>query len=400
MGHIKGKPHKKPVNQSVLDEIALVNLKRVYYTALVTVPVNIAHIIIFGRNQVGNTAEAVWRNGIITSHHILAIILGILGIIAFILRNKTHSQKRFELVPHLTAITILVMGIVIVTYDQLITASITPFIICCLATSLIFLLRPWIIVLFYGFALIGYIVAIALTQSDSAILLSNRVNGLTIVGMGIFLSMLLWRTSITELQNRRTIVSQQKDLEQKNHVLEMLAFFDQLTGLYNRHRFEELLAQEIYLNLQKNQPLGLIMVDIDHFKLFNDAYGHLAGDEALKLVTKTIDEIAVRTGGLMGRFGGEEFLVMLGNNSEQSSAVIAEEMRSKIENLRINNEEAGTFLSISLGVTATTPDANTLPENLILAADRALYGAKQQGRNRVVKFSELSHQYSSATNQE
>jgi diguanylate cyclase (GGDEF)-like protein len=380
---------KKPDSQSIRDEITLMNLKRVYFMALIAVPVNIAHIIIFSGNQAGDAIESFWRTGIIVSHCILAVTLSLLGIVSYLLKRKPRVHKLFDIVPYFAAITILLMCIVIVTLDQLVTVSITPFIVGCITVAVVFLFKPLIVLLLYGCAYTGYRVAIAFTQSDQAILLSNRVNGLTIVGMGIFLSILLWRAIITDLQNKRTIASQQKDLEQKNHVLEMLAFFDQLTGLYNRHRFDELLAQEIFLAQEHKQPLALIMVDIDHFKLFNDSYGHLAGDHSLKLVAKTLNEIAARTGGLMGRFGGEEFLVMLGNTSEESAAVIAEEMRKKVEDLHIENKGAGTLLTISLGVTATIPDTDVLPDNLIQASDKALYGAKQQGRNRVVKFSEL-----------
>ena len=385
----KLKQHKNPVNQLVHDEITLVNLKRVYFMALIAVPVNIVHIIIFSNNQSGDAVESLWRIGIIVSHCILAFMLIVLGTFAFKLRKANRIHCLYNLIPYCAAATMLVMGTVIVTFDQLVTASITPFIVGCIITSVVFLIKPLVIVTFYGIALLGYVFSIALTQTDHAVLLSNRVNGLTVVGLGIFLSIQLWRATVSDIENKHTIASQKKDLEQKNHVLEMLAFFDQLTGLYNRHRFDELLTQEIFLSQKNRQTLGLIMVDIDHFKLFNDAYGHLAGDQALKLVAKTLNEIAARTGGLTGRFGGEEFLIMFGNTFEESAAVIAEEMRSKIEALGIENKEAGTSLTISLGVTATKLDTQTLPEDLIQAADKALYGAKQQGRNRVVKFSEL-----------
>ena len=350
--------------------------------ALVAVPVNILHIVLFSMDTPQSIIEHTWRNGIVISHAVLAVIFVLLGLIAFLIKDNINIPTVRQAVVLIATITTLSMGVVIVSIDQLVTASITPFMVGCIITALVFLLRPPVSVLLFGLAFIAYVVAISFTQVDQAILLSNRVNGLTVVGLSLFLSIFLWRSTTNGMRHKHIIAVQQKELEQKNHELEFLAFFDKLTGVFNRHRFEELLRLAFSSDADVNRSFALLMVDIDHFKLYNDTYGHLAGDECLRRVATTVDAIAQREGGKTGRFGGEEFLVLLHDITENEALQVAETMRCDIERLCIENRGAGTCLTISVGV-AVCDNLPTNPEELIHAADSALYAAKEQGRNRV-----------------
>jgi diguanylate cyclase (GGDEF)-like protein len=352
--------------------------------SLVAIPVNITHIVFFSMGTSADAVEATWRSGIITSHGILATIMCIMGIASYKLKLKPQSHAIRIAIPYIASTAILTMAVVIVMFDQLVTASITPFMVGCLITALVLLLAPRISSILFVLAFLGYFFAIPYTQTDPAIVLSNRVNGITMIGLGLFLSILLWRTTTNDLINKRTIAQQQKELEQKTDMLELLAFFDQLTGIYNRHKLEELLKREYAASQEKHQPFSLIMVDIDHFKPFNDAYGHLAGDQVLVRVAKSLDTIAQRAGALMGRFGGEEFLILLGNTTMEAASVIAEQMRSDIEGMCIENRKVGTCLTISLGISTTTPTSSVDSEALVHAADMAMYEAKELGRNRIV----------------
>lgn len=131
-------------------------------------------------------------------------------------------------------------------------------------------------------------------------------------------------------------------------------------------------------------PLALIMIDIDHFKNFNDTYGHLSGDQALMKIAEVIKGVIKRPGDLGARYGGEEFVVMLMNTTAEDAAVVAEEIRRRVEKLGLENEETKTLLTVSLGVASFVPDNQLAQEELIAAADRALYKAKEGGRNKVV----------------
>ena len=131
-------------------------------------------------------------------------------------------------------------------------------------------------------------------------------------------------------------------------------------------------------------PLALIMADIDNFKLFNDTYGHLAGDQALIKIAEVINSVIKRPSDISARFGGEEFVVMLMNTTAQGAELVAEEIRTGVEELGIVDEKVKNGLTVSLGVASVVPDNDMLPNELIDAADRALYKAKNNGRNKVV----------------
>ncbi len=173
--------------------------------------------------------------------------------------------------------------------------------------------------------------------------------------------------------------------EQANQALQALALLDGLTGLRNRRHFDGALELEFRQALRDGQGLGLIMIDLDRFKTFNDLYGHLAGDECLRRTAAAIAGIPRRPGDLVARFGGEEFVVLLPNTDEDGTRAVAEAIADAVRALQM--EHGGNqpgFVTISCGVAVFQP-ARDPPDALVLIdrADRALYVAKQAGRNRV-----------------
>ncbi|MFB2876730.1 PAS domain S-box protein [Floridanema aerugineum] len=177
-----------------------------------------------------------------------------------------------------------------------------------------------------------------------------------------------------------------------NEELKKLATIDGLTQIANRRRFDEYLNNE-WLRLRREKaPLSLILFDIDFFKLYNDTYGHLAGDDCLRQVAIVISDIFRRPADLFARYGGEEFAVILPYTDLSGATYLAELIRQTIHNLKIPHSQSlvSNHLTVSLGVTCVIPDAQLSPQELINAADRALYSAKQQGRDRVA-FSENNH---------
>ena len=161
-----------------------------------------------------------------------------------------------------------------------------------------------------------------------------------------------------------------------------LALRDPLTGLYNRRYLTERLVEEMARASRQNQPLSYLMVDIDHFKRLNDHYGHLAGDAVLKELAERLRQ-ACREMDVVGRFGGEEFFVILPGTDNATAAEIAERIRSSVEEKPFS---AGTFpldVQVSVGG-AQRLAAFSHVNQLIDSADRALYAAKAAGRNRVV----------------
>lgn len=174
-------------------------------------------------------------------------------------------------------------------------------------------------------------------------------------------------------------------LKRANEELEKISMIDPLTSIFNRRYFNSFFQKVWGCSKRESLPLSLIMIDIDNFKMYNDTYGHLAGDQCLKSVADVIKNTLKRSGDLVARFGGEEFVVLLSNTTEDGAMVVAEEIRAKTENLCIKNEGLATVITVSLGVASVVPDESIHPENVINAADQALYQAKKDGRNRVVR---------------
>ncbi|MCA9733317.1 MAG: diguanylate cyclase [Deferribacteres bacterium] len=162
-----------------------------------------------------------------------------------------------------------------------------------------------------------------------------------------------------------------------------LAYRDALTGIANRRQFEETLALEWRRAKRINAPISMIMIDIDHFKNFNDTYGHQAGDECLKKVAAVLNNTVTRPGDLVARYGGEEFAVIL-TTGNRGALLLAQKMRLKISKLQIHHEltESDRHITISLGVATQYPASESSPAELIEEADKALYRAKNEGRNK------------------
>jgi diguanylate cyclase (GGDEF)-like protein len=188
-------------------------------------------------------------------------------------------------------------------------------------------------------------------------------------------------------QRVRRLIQQMRlyqELEAVNQELKRLASHDGLTQVANRRRFDEYLHQEWQRMLREQGSLSLILCDIDCFKLYNDTYGHQAGDDCLRQVAQVIQNAAKRSMDLPARYGGEEFAVVLPNTDEEGAIQVAQEIRKHVKQLEILHETSKvcSLVTVSLGVSTTIPSVITSPELLINAADKALYQAKAAGRDR------------------
>lgn len=190
---------------------------------------------------------------------------------------------------------------------------------------------------------------------------------------------------LTELLERRTaeLLEQRAQLEVANSALEEMATVDPVTGLANRRRFDVFFQQEWQRSRRTHQPLSLLMIDIDHFKAFNDQYGHQRGDECIQEVASVLRAAAHRPADLACRYGGEEFTVVLAETGPTGSFAVAEAIRKAVEGLQIRNDAAPLgIVTVSIGVGTRTGEEYGRAADLIAACDRALYEAKNAGRNR------------------
>lgn len=181
-------------------------------------------------------------------------------------------------------------------------------------------------------------------------------------------------------------VNTQMNLKKKSDMLEALAAIDGLTHIYNRRKFDETLDLEWRRRTRNQNPLSLIMIDIDHFKLFNDNYGHAGGDECLKKVAEALKNALQRPGDFIGRYGGEEFAVIIADSDADGAWHMAETLRQAVVDLNIPHEYSptGPHVTVSLGVaTSRFPESGGSVEELIDAADKMLFASKKNGRNQV-----------------
>ncbi len=176
------------------------------------------------------------------------------------------------------------------------------------------------------------------------------------------------------------------ELKRKRDILRNLSNKDGLTCIANRRRFEEFLEFEWQRAVRTGEPLSLIMADIDHFKLYNDHYGHAAGDECLREVARSLSGVVSRQTDLVARYGGEEFICLLTGTNHDGAGEVARKMREAVETLGIPHafSPVAPTITLSLGVASLVPqrDGKTA-HDLFLAADKALYKAKSTGRNKV-----------------
>lgn len=175
------------------------------------------------------------------------------------------------------------------------------------------------------------------------------------------------------------------ELKRNRDLLESLSLQDPLTQLANRRRFDDLFAREWLRGARMASPLGVMLLDIDHFKEYNDLYGHGRGDECLRRVARALADVVRRPTDLMARYGGEEFVCLLPDTEIQGMRRLAERCREAIESLAIPHEASPTseVVTISIGAVSRIPAEDDRAEDVLSEADLLLYQAKEDGRNRI-----------------
>jgi diguanylate cyclase (GGDEF)-like protein len=234
-----------------------------------------------------------------------------------------------------------------------------PAILCCLATGDVFYI-------IYALLLFTYV--------SAAKAIVRHLGQQT-------LTLLVARERMSDLIEQSE--SSNAQLAAANAKLERLANIDGLTGIANRRSFDASLARCWRQGLREPGPLSLLLLDIDHFKLFNDSRGHQAGDECLRQIARTVEQTARRPEDHVARYGGEEFAVILPDTDAAGATAVAERIRATIAALMIPHPLSGAgFVTASIGVATYRPRGDQHPEIMLALADEALYEAKLAGRNR------------------
>jgi len=195
--------------------------------------------------------------------------------------------------------------------------------------------------------------------------------------------------AMQRLQSMRTrLVSMSEELREANDRLRLLSEVDELTGLANRRGFSRVLHECIAEARKLGTPLTLVVCDVDHFKAYNDALGHVEGDACLREIGGVLQRACRRPGDLATRYGGEEFALILPNTPRSGAMTFARALSRLMRSLGRAHpgSSVAPHVTVSGGITTCIPDANTTAEGMVLRADEALYAAKRQGRNRFFSF--------------
>lgn len=262
---------------------------------------------------------------------------------------------------------------------------------------LMFLLCPllMVVVAHLGFAgaalaicIVGVISTFATLQGHGPVV---AISGLSITGHIAFVQLFLAAMVSMTLPAAVTLSERERlrsELQRANDVLRAMAMTDSLTGLANRRYIDEMLEREWKRAARDKSTLSVLLVDVDYFKMYNDYYGHPAGDASLRAVAGALKLVAARASDICGRYGGEEFIVVLPDTSAEGALAIAEAIKLEIEELQIEHvrSPAGR-ITVSAGMASSGWHPGMQAHMLVESADRALYSAKGMGRNRVVAAS-------------
>lgn len=362
-------------NKNVLDECALINTRRIYLISIIAIPLHVISILLFAFTKF---EDITWKQGIIGCHSVLLIFMIGFLLTTRRLRKRTKPNTTMFVLPYMLVAVIMTLGTIIVVFDQMVMTNIAAFVLVCIIVGIILLIRPMVSLIICATTYGMYYFLLTLTITDPLTLLSNRVNGVIAVGLGFFLSCILWHYNYMNIIQMRRIEAQQKQLEQ-------MAYFDPLTDLPNRRLLEKLIKREIASMRRYGHETAIIILDIDNFKSINDTYGHPVGDNMLRQLADFLTA-NVREADTVARFGGEEFIILMPQTSAEEGCIFADRLRKLIMEKRFIVGAVTLQITASFGVASMRDivDCDTMDDYYFLA-DKALYLAKQSGKNRVEK---------------
>lgn len=205
----------------------------------------------------------------------------------------------------------------------------------------------------------------------------------------IFIALYSFAVGLMAFRQNKLLIKARKEIKRQRDILDNISKIDGLTGIPNRRRFDEYIDLQWQNSQRSGSSLSVIMIDVDHFKAYNDFYGHGGGDKCLKKIAKTLFETIKRPNDLIARYGGEEFVCLLPATELEGAISIAETMRKNIISQSIPHEKSpvADYVTISLGVSSINPIKESTPSILLETADKALYEAKNNNRNCVRSLS-------------
>lgn len=370
----------------VADAADLANIARIRWFAPVGAFFSLLSAAVFAYSFFANMAAgtSAWRWGWGSLLLELLMGLGLIGV-AWIAHRQPATGRTWSMryLPECIAVLSMAYAVAFIYSEQWAKSSITSYIYMCLLLAVTLLLRPGFTLGLYGLSLLAFGWVVNQNASSPHEWLSNCMDGLTTCIMGCSVSIYLWRRTASFYLQHMALEQAHKELQDKQRELQRLTRTDGLTGLFNRKTFAELTQQELQRAQRQSSATAILVMDLDYFKKVNDTYGHPAGDAVLKHAANMASS-AVRSTDLVARLGGEEFIVLLPATTVEAARRLAEKIRAKIEAHPAQWKDQAIPITVSIGSAGTSAAEKLDFDALYHSADKALYLAKQRGRNRVI----------------
>lgn len=359
---------------------------KVYYTernvSILVALTQLSMIIMFLVNQ-----KLAFHNSRSIAYFSLYVFLFLATCLALVLYRYTVKNKKYQAflwLRRIYAVSLCIWVVGITFLEQMPGKGITVFCYLLPTTAAVLMLNPIESTLIFGGTWIGLAAMLMTMGSREGSLFGNLVNSIFVTVLTLFISYRYYRSMATEFKDREVIATQYDEIQKTNSQLEQMVHRDNLTGLYNRHFFQEKIYPMFEECRNKNFDGMVLMMDIDFFKQFNDKYGHMQGDVCLKELAGVIQKLCREEDAAAIRFGGEEFLMIRMSEQLYDAERFAERLMVRIgaKNIVRDDTDSGR-VTVSMGLWHGSLSGISHIEQAVKLADDALYKAKSQGRNRI-----------------
>lgn len=304
------------------------------------------------------------------------------------------SRKRFEQKPlHflnaclLFAFFICYWSSYLSAFTHRSTVEISVYLYTSLFVSILVPMRPWHALLLYSSNWVFFMIMLQRFIDPALDPFSSQLNSAFAAGLCACIAIFWQRMRIEDFVNTKTILEQNEQIQRMNARLNAMITLDALTQIHNRRFMDKEFPLLLSEARRQHQPVAMLMLDVDHFKQYNDHYGHQSGDECLQKVTRIISGLLPTKNGYFVRYGGEEFLLLLIDIQPEDARAFAESVRYGIEQACLPHEASPLgYVTLSVGVCCSRPNGESTIGQLIQYVDAAMYDAKSMGRNRVSVF--------------
>lgn len=322
--------------------------------------------------------------------YVALLIMAVLYLAALLWwkKNPQTRSRLFLWSATIFAACMCAWGLAITLYDQRASENVTVYVVSVLSVSVFFLLKPAHALVIFGACQVVLLSLFTVFQPEGINNTGNYINTTVMMIMAMFMSVSRYVSKRDSYQSHEVIRRQNEEILRINRELREMAITDKLSGLYNRRFLDEILPTEWEKCSRGGQYAAVIMMDIDDFKGYNDYYGHQAGDRCIEIAAETMKQCLVGCGEYLMRYGGEEFAAVLFGTEPQQALDKAESIRAAIHDLGLENKggHQQKLLTISCGVAYCCPDTGMASRELFSQADKALYRAKAEGKDRVEKY--------------